>query len=1011
ENDGSDNFTQLPDISFAEAGITFLLAADFDGDGDDDIVVGRDGWNCGGNGGDVYYFDNDGGANFARRTSPIVTGGADLDIGIAFDIDSDADATPDLIAADGNNSGTYNQILSSKSNIYNLSGRAVSLPIVLDAETEALTQVTINVNGVATGSPYTPPAGTSYEFYVSSNDGSDWELVPNSYLDGSQPFTFTNFGSKLRWRIDMSAEETALASDEALFAPASVNTPEITSVAIEYTFVDRRLYSRSGLALASGLDIGGDETDVLYGSAFFFPGNEGFLYAYDITGFEGTAGATGLTSVSDDASVNLLWEAGDVLSSRGASSRTIYTARDADSDGVIDDRFNFEVGNNAVLAPLMALSVSDTDTMIDYVRDGMDHSSTTVFGIDLSNWKLYDAGHSSPVFVGAPREDENAAPFVDNNYAAFKSAQETREPRLYIASNAGFIHSFDAKTGEEEWAFIPHNLLNRLPNQRGTDASGDVQYEHQFLVDGQLVVRDIFDSNLGQWRTILISGQAQGQGRSDYNYYFALDVTDPADPLPMWEFTDPWDNTVEECTGANPITVTSTTCSTVCTDSCTTTNHVFEETSPGNIFIEAEQFNSTATINGVHDLSVGPGCPNGDNGTGFSGDCLVALPEDTTNCDTVTGACGAQAIYEFVTLTAGTYRIFVRGLGPSNSSNSYRLSIDETAPARFNLSDDNEWEWVADSGSTTYDLAAGDHTLTVYMRESGSWADRFLITTATSAPSDSDYGDPSECIEQCENTCAVASTEVTLTDADEWPECGIGDNERCCTGEISVCHPVGDACLDVGTAMGETWSRPAVGRARVAGLPRYLTFFGSGYDNIPSAPDKVGRSVYAIDAVDGELVKRWTFDDVPEGSANPSTIDNTIPATVELVDYFDPADATAGPDGYLDRLYVGDLEGRVWKVELDQNGIFDGSQVSDTAWPACVLFDAGDPERDGVRTWAPVITKPAVAFPESGVDSPQVYFGTGGDDRVPDELSDGTEVQQRFYSIRDDQDCGTPYDT
>lgn len=1022
ENDGSGNFTRLPDISFAEAGVTFIQTSDFDGDGDPDLMVGRDGWNCGGTGGDVYYFDNDGLGNFARRATAVISGGDDLDIGIAFDIDTDDDAAPDLIAADGNNSGTYSQMLSTRSGIYNLDGTAVSKVIELDQLTQAFTRVNININNAASGSPYTPPSGTAYEFYVSSNDGQDWELVPNEYLDGSQDFTFTNFGSKLRWRIEMTASEATLPSEDAIFAPAATETPEIATVALTYYWVDRRLYSRSGLDIAAGLTLSdGSEGDLLFGTAFYYPGFEGFLYAYNITSFnrdasgdfDGTAGSTAFTSVADDTDVSVEWEAGEALKSVGGGNRVIYTARDADGDGRVDDRLNFETLNSAVLAPIMALTETEANTLITYVRNGMDHPAQTFNGRDLTNWKLYDAGHSSPVFVGAPRQDETYPAYADNNYEAFKndSTVSSRDRIVLIASNAGMVHAFDAATGAEKWTFIPYNLLNRLQNQRVVDGDGNVEYEHQFMVDGQLQVQDIYDPVAAKWRTVLIAGQAQGQGRGDNNYYFALDITDTNDPIPLWEFTDPWDNTIEECTGTNPIEVITTTCAENCVDDCNATDHVFGETSAGNIYIEAEQFNATSSIDGIHTFEVQTSCPVGNNGNGVSGDCVVPVPASTTNCDTAPAPCGAQLVYEFVTLTAGNYRVFVRGLGPDNYKNSFRVAIDETSPARVNLDDNNTWDWITDIDNTTYYLAEGDHTLTVYMREDSSVADKFLITTASTAPADSDLGPAPTCRAQCTNVCSPTATEVTLGDSDEWPECGVGDNERCCIGEVNVCHPLGSACPEVGTASGETWSRPAVGRARVAGSPRFLAFFGSGYDNLPSAPDRVGRTVYAIDAVTGELVKRWTFDDIPEGAANPSTIPNTVPGSVELLDAFDPNDADAGPDGYVDRLYVGDLEGRLWKIELDEDGLYSGSEVSDASWPACVLFDAGDPDRDGTRTWAPVITKPAVAFPQRNVDFPHVYFGTGGDDRVPDEVN-GTPVQQRFYAIRDDLDCGlTPYDT
>ena len=67
-------------------------------------------------------------------------------------------------------------------------------------------------------------------------------------------------------------------------------------------------------------------------------------------------------------------------------------------------------------------------------------------------------------------------------------------------------------------------------------------------------------------------------------------------------------------------------------------------------------------------------------------------------------------------------------------------------------------------------------------------------------------------------------------------------------------------------------------------------------------------------------------------------------------------------------------------------------------WKHCVVFDAGDHDGDGVRNWAPIVTKPAVAVIDG--ETPNVYFGTGADDRAPD------DELYRFYSVRDADNRG-----
>ena len=68
----------------------------------------------------------------------------------------------------------------------------------------------------------------------------------------------------------------------------------------------------------------------------------------------------------------------------------------------------------------------------------------------------------------------------------------------------------------------------------------------------------------------------------------------------------------------------------------------------------------------------------------------------------------------------------------------------------------------------------------------------------------------------------------------------------------------------------------------------------------------------------GELIQSWTLPDEDASQAefsteNPSVdIVNSIPGSPSLVDL--------DGDGLVDRLYVGDLEGKLWKLVLDGPG-------------------------------------------------------------------------------------------
>ncbi len=141
---------------------------------------------------------------------------------------------------------------------------------------------------------------------------------------------------------------------------------------------------------------------------------------------------------------------------------------------------------------------------------------------------LGDIVNAQPVFVKKP-----FANYADTGYAAFKVAQAGRTPMVYVAANDGMLHAIYAGTSEsdpmggtEAWAFIPTTVLDKLWKL----ADNNYSNLHDYTVDGTPAVSDAADAS-GNWKTILVGGLGAG-GRG----YYALDVTDPANPKGLWEF-------------------------------------------------------------------------------------------------------------------------------------------------------------------------------------------------------------------------------------------------------------------------------------------------------------------------------------------------------------------------------------------------------------------------------------------------------------------------------------------
>ncbi|MDP2326076.1 MAG: PilC/PilY family type IV pilus protein, partial [Gammaproteobacteria bacterium] len=145
--------------------------------------------------------------------------------------------------------------------------------------------------------------------------------------------------------------------------------------------------------------------------------------------------------------------------------------------------------------------------------------------------------------------------YEDPGYTAHITDVEERQSMVYVGGNDGMLHAFYAESGkmdnstgnvvatggvdvvggDEAWAFIPTAVIPNL--YRLADKEYYKAANHRYYVDGSPVTADICVSNCNNvvsavWKTILVGG-LNGGGKS----YFALDITNPAQPKALWEFT------------------------------------------------------------------------------------------------------------------------------------------------------------------------------------------------------------------------------------------------------------------------------------------------------------------------------------------------------------------------------------------------------------------------------------------------------------------------------------------
>jgi len=295
------------------------------------------------------------------------------------------------------------------------------------------------------------------------------------------------------------------------------------------------------------------EDGVVYQARFDSADWSGQLLAYQI-------GPTGELGSSP------LWNAASVLDGQNPDTgRSILTYKPLAAGGGRGLRFRWpsdyrnpdsaqdfssaQINNLLQMAPFPAATTDEAgislnqaygQALVDYLRGRRaDEGSGNEFRERGS--VLGDIINSDPRYVGAPRM-RYADNLAARPYSVFQQRYANRSPMIYVGANDGMLHGFDAQTGAERLAYVPHALFSSLP------LLSDPDYNHRYYVDGGINVVDAYlpgisdpnSSGSGAWRSVLVGTLGAG-GQAVY----ALDVTDPANfseanasNLVLWEFSD-----------------------------------------------------------------------------------------------------------------------------------------------------------------------------------------------------------------------------------------------------------------------------------------------------------------------------------------------------------------------------------------------------------------------------------------------------------------------------------------
>jgi type IV pilus assembly protein PilY1 len=163
-----------------------------------------------------------------------------------------------------------------------------------------------------------------------------------------------------------------------------------------------------------------------------------------------------------------------------------------------------------------------------------------------------------------------------------------------------------------------------------------------------------------------------------------------------------------------------------------------------------------------------------------------------------------------------------------------------------------------------------------------------------------------------------------------------------------------------GPYLGDPWSKVLIGRVLIDGNERWVGFVGGGYNGTTCTGvtcgvdcDCRGKGFFVIDLKDGTILWKFTV-------ADDANMKYSIPDSPAIVDLDN--------DGFIDRAYIGDVGGNVWRFNF------------------CTAAMAAQPGGCGTNKWTggrlfvsssvqPIYSVPVVA--KDGAGRIWVYWGTG----------------------------------
>ncbi len=195
---------------------------------------------------------------------------------------------------------------------------------------------------------------------------------------------------------------------------------------------------------------------------------------------------------------------------------------------------------------------------------------------------------------------------------------------------------------------------------------------------------------------------------------------------------------------------------------------------------------------------------------------------------------------------------------------------------------------------------------------------------------------------------------------------------------------------------GQTWSTPSVTNVNISGATQnslqQVLVFGGGYDTVEDngafvTNDPSGNQIFMVDSISGNVL--WYAGPTTDTSADlkHASMTHSIPADVRAFDLTG--------DGFADRMYAGDMGGRVWRFDI-HNGQTRANLVTGGVFASLGNAHLGAHPNATTRRF---------------YNAPDVsYLTAGGKTWLNIAIGSGyrghplnVETADRFYSLRDHQ--------